>query len=85
MLISKITMKSREKSASLASPFLAKRMHCSRTEYPFMISFPVVILLKTVYTQWISRCSATVRERIPKSIDNYVIGVSERSQQSGNL
>ncbi|CDH03528.1 hypothetical protein [Xenorhabdus bovienii] len=39
MLISKITMKSREKSASLASPFLAKRMHCSRTEYPFMISF----------------------------------------------
>ncbi|NDL16413.1 MULTISPECIES: hypothetical protein [Photorhabdus] len=40
---------------------------------------------KAVYTQWISRCIATARERIPGSIDNYVTGVSERSQQRGNL
>ncbi|WP_165578472.1 hypothetical protein [Photorhabdus sp. RW14-46] len=37
------------------------------------------------YTLWISRWIATVRERIPGSIDNYVTGVSERSQQRGNL
>ncbi|WP_176692773.1 helix-turn-helix domain-containing transcriptional regulator [Photorhabdus luminescens] len=38
-----------------------------------------------IYTLWISRCIATARERIPGSIDNYVTGVSERSQQRGNL
>ncbi|MCC8372979.1 MULTISPECIES: hypothetical protein [Photorhabdus] len=38
-----------------------------------------------MYTQWISRCIATARERIPGSIDNDVTGVSERSQQGGNL
>ncbi|MCC8376493.1 hypothetical protein J8V17_21615 [Photorhabdus bodei] len=38
-----------------------------------------------VYTLWISRCIATARERIPGSIDNYETGVSERSQQRGNL
>ncbi len=38
-----------------------------------------------LYTQWISRCIATARERIPGSIDNYVTGVSECSQQRGNL
>ncbi|NDL02581.1 hypothetical protein [Photorhabdus bodei] len=38
-----------------------------------------------VYTLWISRWIATARERIPGSIDNYVTGVSERSQQRGNL
>ncbi|MCC8465953.1 hypothetical protein [Photorhabdus bodei] len=38
-----------------------------------------------VYTLWISRCIATARERIPGSIDNYVTGVSECSQQRGNL
>ncbi|MCC8464816.1 hypothetical protein [Photorhabdus bodei] len=37
------------------------------------------------YTQWISRWIATARERIPGSIDNYVTGVSECSQQRGNL
>ncbi|WP_426575948.1 hypothetical protein ACP179_15210 [Xenorhabdus stockiae] len=37
------------------------------------------------YTQWISRCVAAARERIPGSIDNYVTEVSERSQQRGNL
>ncbi|NDL01386.1 hypothetical protein [Photorhabdus bodei] len=38
-----------------------------------------------VYTLWISRCIAAERERIPGSIDNYVTGVSECSQQRGNL
>ncbi|MCC8373352.1 MULTISPECIES: hypothetical protein [Photorhabdus] len=38
-----------------------------------------------LYTQWISRCIATARERIPGSIGNYVTGVSECSQQRGNL
>ncbi|MCC8376612.1 MULTISPECIES: hypothetical protein [Photorhabdus] len=38
-----------------------------------------------IYTLWISRCIATARERIPGSIDNYVTGVSECSQQRGNL
>ncbi|WP_165578779.1 hypothetical protein [Photorhabdus sp. RW14-46] len=37
------------------------------------------------YTLWISRCIAAARERIPGSIDNYVTGVSECSQQGGNL
>ncbi|WP_165578266.1 hypothetical protein [Photorhabdus sp. RW14-46] len=37
------------------------------------------------YTQWISRCIAAARERIPGSIDNYVTGVSECSQQRSNL
>ncbi|NDK99841.1 hypothetical protein [Photorhabdus bodei] len=37
------------------------------------------------YTLWISRCIATAREQIPGSIANYVTGVSERSQQRGNL
>ncbi|WP_278249261.1 hypothetical protein [Photorhabdus sp. RW14-46] len=32
------------------------------------------------HTQWISRCIATAKERISRSIDNYVIGVSECSQ-----
>ncbi|WP_214068426.1 hypothetical protein [Photorhabdus hainanensis] len=38
-----------------------------------------------IYTLWISRYIATARERIPGSIENYVTGVSERSQQRGNL
>ncbi|MER2471025.1 hypothetical protein [Photorhabdus laumondii] len=37
------------------------------------------------YTLWISRCIATAKERIPGSIENYVTGVSECSQQRGNL
>ncbi|WP_170152961.1 MULTISPECIES: hypothetical protein [Photorhabdus] len=37
------------------------------------------------YTLWISRCIATARELILGSIDNYVTGVSECSQQRGNL
>ncbi|NDK96725.1 MULTISPECIES: hypothetical protein [Photorhabdus] len=36
-------------------------------------------------TQWISRWIATARERIPGSIGNDVAGVSECSQQRGNL
>ncbi|AWK41458.1 MULTISPECIES: hypothetical protein [Photorhabdus] len=43
------------------------------------------ILLYIIYTLWISRCIATARERIPGSIGNYVTGVSECSQQRGNL
>ncbi|NDL04746.1 hypothetical protein [Photorhabdus bodei] len=42
-------------------------------------------MTQTVYTLWISRCIAAARERIPGSIDNYVTGVSECSQQRGNL
>ncbi len=42
-------------------------------------------LCLTIYTQWISRCIATARGRIPGSIDNSVTGVSECSQQRGNL
>ncbi|MCC8374930.1 MULTISPECIES: hypothetical protein [Photorhabdus] len=38
-----------------------------------------------IYTLWISRCIAAARERIPGSIDNYETGVSECSQQRGNL
>ncbi|NDK93383.1 MULTISPECIES: hypothetical protein [Photorhabdus] len=38
-----------------------------------------------IYTLWISRCIAAARERIPGSIDNYVTGVSECSQQRSNL
>ncbi|NDK99719.1 hypothetical protein [Photorhabdus bodei] len=38
-----------------------------------------------IYTLWISRRIATARERIPGSIDNYVTGVSECSQQRGSL
>ncbi|NDK99853.1 hypothetical protein [Photorhabdus bodei] len=38
-----------------------------------------------IYTLWISRWIATARERIPGSIGNYVTGVSECSQQRGNL
>ncbi|WP_323836558.1 hypothetical protein [Photorhabdus africana] len=41
--------------------------------------------IKGVYTLWISRCIAAARERIPGSIDNYVTGVSECSQQRSNL
>ncbi|MCC8372484.1 MULTISPECIES: hypothetical protein [Photorhabdus] len=37
------------------------------------------------YTLLISRCIAAARERIPGSIDNYVTGVSECSQQRSNL
>uniref|UniRef100_UPI0013F43A6C hypothetical protein n=1 Tax=Photorhabdus sp. RW14-46 TaxID=2100168 RepID=UPI0013F43A6C len=38
-----------------------------------------------IYTLWISRCIATAREQIPGSIGNDVTGVSECSQQRGNL
>ncbi|EAN4944200.1 hypothetical protein EH071_01995 [Salmonella enterica] len=38
-----------------------------------------------VYTQNHSRCIAAAREEISGSIDNYVTGVSERSQQRGSL
>ncbi len=37
------------------------------------------------YILLISRCIAAARERIPGSIDNYVTGVRECSQQRGNL
>ncbi|NDL47444.1 MULTISPECIES: hypothetical protein [Photorhabdus] len=39
----------------------------------------------SLYTLWISRWIATARERTPGSIDNDVTGVSECSQQRGNL
>ncbi|WP_207631790.1 hypothetical protein [Photorhabdus sp. RW14-46] len=38
-----------------------------------------------LHTLLISRCIAAARERIPGSIENYVTGVSECSQQRGNL
>ncbi|NDK95802.1 MULTISPECIES: hypothetical protein [Photorhabdus] len=38
-----------------------------------------------IYPLWISRWIATARERIPGHIANDVTGVSERSQQRGNL
>ncbi|MDB6366263.1 hypothetical protein PH242_00785 [Photorhabdus bodei] len=44
-----------------------------------------VLLIAFSYTLWISRWIATARERIPGSIDNYETGVSECSQQRGNL
>ncbi|NDK93292.1 MULTISPECIES: hypothetical protein [Photorhabdus] len=44
-----------------------------------------ITLSNTLYTLWISRCIATARERIPGSMDNDVTGVSECSQQRGNL
>ncbi|NDK99151.1 hypothetical protein [Photorhabdus bodei] len=43
------------------------------------------IVKVSAYTLWISRCFATARERIPGSIGNDVTGVSECSQQRGNL
>ncbi|MGS0628544.1 MULTISPECIES: hypothetical protein [Photorhabdus] len=48
---------------------------------------PIIINLALIghYTLWISRCIATARERIPGSIANSVTGVSECSQQRGNL
>ncbi|MCC8374484.1 MULTISPECIES: hypothetical protein [Photorhabdus] len=49
------------------------------------IDVDISFLILQVYTLWIARCIATARERIPGSIDNYVTGVSECSQQRGNL
>ncbi|MCC8376705.1 hypothetical protein J8V17_22865, partial [Photorhabdus bodei] len=43
------------------------------------------ILIYIKYTLWISRWIAAARERIPGSIDKDVTGVSECSQQRGNL
>ncbi|MEQ2017454.1 hypothetical protein ABLB90_12975 [Photorhabdus bodei] len=51
----------------------------------FIIDLNDSIIINLRYTQWISRWIATARERIPGSIDNYVTGVSECSQQRGNL
>ncbi|MDB6370614.1 hypothetical protein [Photorhabdus bodei] len=42
-------------------------------------------LVIIIYTLLISRCIAAAKERIPGSIDNYVTGGSECSQQRGNL
>ncbi|NDK96603.1 MULTISPECIES: hypothetical protein [Photorhabdus] len=44
-----------------------------------------LIVFADIYTLWISRCIAAARERIPGSIDNYVTGVRECSQQRSNL
>ncbi|MCT8353013.1 MULTISPECIES: hypothetical protein [Photorhabdus] len=52
------------------------------TEQSFLY---VVIPVNLYITLWISRCIATAKERIPGSIGNYVTGVSECSQQRGNL
>ncbi|WP_207631954.1 hypothetical protein [Photorhabdus sp. RW14-46] len=50
-------------------------------------SKPLLYLSDAVvfYTLWISRWIAAARELIPGSIDNDVTGVSECSQQRGNL
>ncbi|MCC8375168.1 MULTISPECIES: hypothetical protein [Photorhabdus] len=45
----------------------------------------ITAIAMIIYTLWISRCIAAARERIPGSIDNSVTGVSECSQQRGNL
>ncbi|MCZ1250674.1 MULTISPECIES: hypothetical protein [Photorhabdus] len=42
-------------------------------------------MVNAFYTLWISRYIAAARERIPGIIANYVTGVSECSQQRGNL
>ncbi|WP_165578795.1 hypothetical protein [Photorhabdus sp. RW14-46] len=44
-----------------------------------------VLIIIGYYTLWISRWIAAARERIPGSIDNYVTGVRECSQQRSNL
>ncbi|MCC8372683.1 MULTISPECIES: hypothetical protein [Photorhabdus] len=55
-------------------------------EYVLYVSFDLALLVTIgTYTLWISRCIATARERIPGSIGNYETGVSECSQQRGNL
>ncbi len=76
--------------------FLCNRLHL-RDWYLRLVLMSVVklcpaqVLIKIFtigvekYTQWISRCIATARERIPGSIENYVTGVSECRQQRGNL
>ncbi|WP_387490530.1 hypothetical protein [Photorhabdus sp. RM96S] len=53
--------------------------------WPFGERFDSIVNFAFIYTQWISRWIATARERIPGSIDNDVTGVSECSQQRGNL
>ncbi|WP_262987496.1 MULTISPECIES: hypothetical protein [Photorhabdus] len=34
------------------------------------------------YTLWISRCIATAKKRIPRSIANYVTGVSAANKEA---
>ncbi|NDK94673.1 hypothetical protein [Photorhabdus laumondii] len=51
----------------------------------FYLIWLIYTKMACVYTLWISSCIATARERIPGSIDNYVTGVSECSQQRGSL
>ncbi|OCA55632.1 hypothetical protein Phpb_01255 [Photorhabdus namnaonensis] len=51
----------------------------------FLIILSSNIVTPENYTLWISRCIAAARERIPGSIENYVTGVSECSQQRSNL
>ncbi|NDK99324.1 hypothetical protein [Photorhabdus bodei] len=58
--------------------YLVNRHGISRVLYKTLHFF-------MIYTLWISRCIATARERIPGSMDNDVTGVSECSQQRGNL
>ncbi|MER2472833.1 hypothetical protein [Photorhabdus laumondii] len=53
-----------------------------RKGYYFNVGFAI---FNRICTLWISRCFAAARERIPGSIDNDVTGVSECSQQRGNL
>ncbi|EAN4946042.1 hypothetical protein EH071_11785 [Salmonella enterica] len=50
----------------------------------FRITVPGTVVYH-IYTQNLSRCIAAAREEISGSIDNYVTGVSERSQQTGSL
>ncbi|MCT8352063.1 hypothetical protein [Photorhabdus kayaii] len=51
----------------------------------YCLTYKYRLFIQIFYTLWISRWIATARERIPGSIANYVTGVSERSQQRGNL
>ncbi|KMW74696.1 hypothetical protein TI10_02730 [Photorhabdus luminescens subsp. luminescens] len=58
---------------------------CHFGRYIIVINILVDMKLFSFYTLWISRCIEAARERIPGSIENYVTGVSECSQQRGNL
>ncbi|WP_255562958.1 MULTISPECIES: hypothetical protein [Photorhabdus] len=41
----------------------------------------MILIEVTSYTQWISRCIAAARERIPGSIENDVTGVSAANKE----
>ncbi|WP_167405278.1 hypothetical protein [Photorhabdus bodei] len=50
--------------------------------YSVCNSYLLVVIVSVMYTQCISRCIATARERIPGSIANYVTGVSAANKEA---